>query len=83
LYKNPPNFPQKFFENSQKIRHPPNANFTHQPNSKIVKFGGKIAHLSTLTASLTTAEPRHMHYNIVCDVTNRTVFIMSSQWMIS
>ena len=26
---------------------------------------------------------RHMHYSIVCDVTNRTVFIMSSQWMIS
>jgi len=32
--------------------------------------------------SLTTAELRHMHYNIVCDVTKRTVFIMSSQWMI-
>jgi len=32
--------------------------------------------------SLTTAELRHRHYNIVCDVTNRTVFIMSSQWMI-
>jgi len=23
-----------------------------------------------------------MHYNIDCDVTNRTVFTMSSQWMI-
>jgi len=34
------------------------------------------------TTSLTTAELRHMHYNIVCYVTNRTVFIMSSQWMI-
>jgi len=23
-----------------------------------------------------------MHYNIVCDVKNRTVFMMSSHWMI-
>jgi len=35
------------------------------------------------TTSLTTAELRHMQYNIVCDVTNRTVFIMSSQSMIN
>jgi len=27
-------------------------------------------------------DKKHMHYNIVCDVTNRTVFMMSSQWMI-
>jgi len=32
--------------------------------------------------SLTTAELRHMQCDIVCDVTNRTVFMMSSQWMI-
>jgi len=35
------------------------------------------------TTSLTTAELRHMQYNIVCDETNRTVFIMSSQSMIN
>jgi len=35
-----------------------------------------------LTTSLTTAELRHMHDDIVCDVTNRTVFIMTSQWII-
>jgi len=28
---------------------------------------------------LTTAELRHIHYRIVCEVTHRTVFIMSSQ----
>jgi len=32
--------------------------------------------------SLTTAKLPHMHYNIVCDVTNGIVFILSSQWMI-
>jgi len=37
---------------------------------------------SSCNTSLTTAELRHMHYNFVCDVTNRTVFIMSSRWMI-
>jgi len=31
---------------------------------------------------LATAELRHKHYNIVYDVTNRTIFMMSSQWMI-
>jgi len=36
--------------------------------------------MATLTSNPTTAELRHMHYNIVCDVT--TVFMMSSQWII-
>ena len=35
-----------------------------------------------LMQGITTAELRHMPYNIVCDVTNKTVFIMSSQWTI-
>jgi len=48
LHKNPPNFQPKYFENSQKIRHPPKANFTRQPKQKIAKFGGKIADLATL-----------------------------------
>jgi len=47
LYKYPPDFPLKYDENSRKIRHPPNANITHEPNIEIVKFGGKIAHLTT------------------------------------
>jgi len=34
------------------------------------------------TTSLTTADLRHTHCNIVCDVTSRTVFIMPSPWMI-
>jgi len=37
---------------------------------------------ATGTTSVTTEELRHLHYNTVCDVTNITVFIMSSQWMI-
>jgi len=41
-----------------------------------------VAYCCSTATSLTTAELRHMHYNIVCDVTNRTVFILSSQWMI-
>jgi len=36
----------------------------------------------SLMQGITTAELRHMCYNIVCDVTNTTVFIMSPQWMI-
>jgi len=52
--------------------------------AKDYKFGLKKAELATLcrTTSLTTAELRHKHYNIVCDVTHRTVFAMSSRWMI-
>jgi len=48
-------------------------------NARISKSGFKKAKLATL---LTTAELGHMHYNIVCDVTNRTVLIMPSQWMV-
>jgi len=47
--------------------------------TKFLKFGPKRVNLATLccTTSPTTAELRHMHYNIVCDVTNRTAFMMS------
>jgi len=31
---------------------------------------------------LATAELLHTHNNTVCDVTNRTVFMMPTQWMI-
>jgi len=52
--------------------------------TKFLKFGPKRVNVATLccTTSLTTAELRHMHYNIVCDITNRTAFIMSSHCMI-
>jgi len=48
-------------------------------NARISKSGFKKDKLATL---VTTAELGHMHYNIVCDVTNRTVLIISSQWMV-
>ena len=48
MYKKSPNFPPKYCEYSQKNRHSLSANFTRQPNKKIAKFGGKIAHLATL-----------------------------------
>jgi len=41
-----------------------------------------VAYCCVLPATLKTAELRRMHYYIVCDATNRTVFIMSSQSMI-
>jgi len=41
LVQNPPNFPPKYFENSQKICHLPNAIFTHQPNTKLPNFSEK------------------------------------------
>jgi len=53
--------------------------------AKIFEIGHEMASLATLyccTTSLTTAKLRHMHYHIVCDATNRTVLIMSSEWMI-
>jgi len=42
------NSPPRYFENSQKIRHPPSGSFTRQPNKKVATFGGKITHLKTL-----------------------------------
>jgi len=42
----------------------------------------KTSEVATLCTTSLTGEQRHMHYNIVCDVINRTVFIMPSQWMI-
>ena len=40
-----------------------------------------ISKMANLTTQLTTAELRHMHYSIVCNVTNRTVFIHHNWWL--
>jgi len=55
-----------------------------QDEMKNTRSRGKTLGVAPLVraTSLTTAELRHMHYNFVCDVKNRTVFIMSSQWMV-
>jgi len=52
----------------------------YKKKAKFLEFDLKNANLATL---VTTAELRHMQYNMICDVTNRTVFIMSAQWMIN
>jgi len=78
-----PVYPEKWPKKSQRAKR----KFLGQQalfGTKFLKFGPKRAILATLvcTTSLTTAELRHMHYNNVCDVINKTIFIMSSQWMI-
>jgi len=49
---------------------------------KITRSSEKSLGVPLLHYQSNNCELQHMHYNIVCDVTNKTVFMMSSQWMI-
>jgi len=65
LHKNPPNFQPNNFKNSQKIRHPPKANFTRQPNQKITKFWGKNS--TSGNTGFTTVRQRKYTSQHCCD----------------